>query len=361
MCYNVKEYSAKVVLALKKLNTRRKRWLESKNRSLMRRRVKYNITHKKRRLGNGDNNYRSSSDCDRYDAKVIAPVTFSIINNSKETLVFFDEVFNKIRQSKYHGSIYFDLSMIEIVTVDAIMYLTALIENSRRVSMMNINCFGNVPENREARTIIEASGFFNHVSALYKYSHDKKNQIDIRCGKESDPVLAKGVCDFVHSYGGWDTVGTRPLYKMIVELMTNTRQHAYQKTQSAMNEKWYLFAENCSGYVNFVFLDTGDGIPSTIRRNFLEMIKNFFNNSDAYFIASALRGEFRTETKLDHRGYGLPEIYQKAKNGFVSDLVIASCQGMCSVDGLGNINEIELSKSLRGTLFCWKLKTHKEQ
>ena len=84
-------------------------------------------------------------------------------------------------------------------------------------------------------------------------------------------------------------------------------------------------------------------------------IKNALNADDAYFIASALRGEVRSETRLAYRGKGLPEVYNRASSKYIDDFSIISGFGRCDISEDGEIIETKLGDELAGTMLCWKL------
>ena len=108
--------------------------------------------------------------------------------------------------------------------------------------------------------------------------------------------------------------------------------------------------------IQFVFLDTGDGIPATITINFFEKVAKLFggNVTDAKLISSALKGVYRSETGERHRGKGLPNIYDASKTDRISNLNIISGHGQCTVDESCTILESSSTINFAGTLFCWQ-------
>lgn len=286
-----------------------------------------------------------------------APAHLSLLEYSNETVQFFEVALNTIKFCKAGQHIYFNLKNVEYITPDAVMYLIAVVNNVRRAKAMRIHCEGNMPDNEQARALIEKSGFYSYVKALsLSKSLPANNQTQILCGNMVNCKLAGEICDFVISNMTVSRMKTKRLYSMLIELMTNTTQHAYRETHGVMDERWYLYAESRDDSVSFVFLDTGAGIPSTIRTNFAERITQFFlsNKGDAKLIASALNGAFRTETGEKHRGKGLPDIFESAKHGTISDLCIIAGRGECIVSAENEIIEKTMNSWFEGTLFSWK-------
>lgn len=342
---------------LRKLTLDQKEWFLTKSKKEIRKRHKRkaskNNSKKSRikRTGTSISSYRHN-----HETKVVrAPKILSVFNNSTETLNFFDEVKAQISILNYKDELFFDLSKIEMVSVGAIMYLIAMIKNTRRLKVMEINCSGNVPQEPMARTIFETCGFYTYVSPQYTFRRATSNDhINITRGKEAAPEVAGSICEFVHAHSHCDRIATKALYKMILELMANTKQHAYTNRKD-MDHNWYVYVEDCDKYLRFVFLDTGEGIPNTVRtKGIWEKVKNYLSLNDAYFIASALRGELRSETGLSYRGKGLPEIYQNVVSRYIGDFSIVSGYGKCTINENGDISESNFENALKGTMLCWK-------
>lgn len=264
------------------------------------------------------------------------------------------------KQCSVNHRIYFDLEYIENITADAIMYIIAFINNFKKLKILNVNIGGNLPKNDSVKLFIEDVGFYSYVMGL-KRTHmpNNKNRFQISHGQDADGRLVSKICDFINDImGKKDLLSTKRLYPMIMELMTNTKQHAYNKDNrsSIMECNWYIFAEHSDNSIKFVFLDTGVGIPSTIRYNLTEKMANRFSSQtkDAAFISSALKGEFRTETRKNNRGKGLPGIYHDSISGRIQNMTIISGKGKCFIMKDGEIKEKRLLNHFEGTLFCWE-------
>lgn len=286
-----------------------------------------------------------------------APRHLSIFDETQSAIIYFDKVLQTIQKCKFRDSILFDLSEVEIITPDAIMYLIAIIRNTRRIRFLRISCGGNMPKADSARDIIEQSGFFSFVSSTSKLQIEPDNSyMKISDGVDADGELASSFCDFVQSSSTQTVLSTKRLYPMIIELMTNTHQHAYdtQEAQTMMGN-WYIFAQDTGTAIHFVFLDTGLGIPKTVLKRFYEKIKDFAFRNDAVYLKSALQGTFRSETKQGHRGKGLPGIYEDACNLSIMGLSIISGQGKCTVKENGGIETENFDQTFEGTLFTWDI------
>ena len=350
---------------MKKLLDKQKQWQLNKSRKELEKRTKRNKSIKKRnenRLSNSPNKSINHTIVKHNQTiKLTAPNVLSVFQNPIDTLKFFDTVREKVKAATVNNQLFFDLSNIQVVTIDSVMYLIAIIRNTKKIKSLQITCSGNMPNDQKAKRVIESSGFYQFVSPLYNYNHYKINDsINITQGIDADPILAGSICDFVHYHSTLGRKETRPLYKMIIELMTNTKQHAYNKN-NVMDRNWYIYVEDSHAYLSFVFLDTGAGIPNTIKmKNLVEMIKGALDIDDANFIASAFDvTQMRSETKLSYRGKGLPEIYKRIKENYIEDFSVVSGKGKCDFIDNGVINRTNMNNSIEGTMFCWKLYKHK--
>ncbi len=287
-----------------------------------------------------------------------APPQLDLFGHTTESVYFFAEVLRTVQNCKFGDTIFFDLSSVEIISPDAIMYLIAIIKNMRRIKFLKIICKGNTPKAESARRMIEQSGFFSFVTSVpnRKVVADGR-YMKISDGKDANGKLASSFCDFVQRACNQTNLGTKRLYPMIIELMTNTHQHAYDAGEKQiMLGNWYIFAQDTEESVRFVFLDTGMGIPQTVSKRFYEKVKNWIIQDDAMYIKSALLGEFRSETRQGHRGKGLPGIYEDARHASIKNLSIISGKGKCTVDGNNNNIETEtFNQAFEGTLFTWEI------
>ncbi len=288
-----------------------------------------------------------------------APKEFSILGNMQGTIEFFNKVFEAIGKCRPHEQLYFNFSIVEIISADAIMYVIAILRNARKLQLLNIACVGNEPENVAAKNLLNKVGFYKYVrSRTYHPITGNNENIQISSGEHADGALAARICDFVHTHvrsnDDLAMIRTKRLYPMIIELMTNTKQHAYNEGKK-MFSNWYIYVENKPSRIQFIFLDTGAGIPNTIRKTLSERILQILYDNDAKYIASALRGEFRTETKMANRGKGLPEIYENVKSERLCCLKIVSGKGFCYVTPDGVITEEIVSDEFNGTLFMWEI------
>ncbi|MEL7657005.1 MAG: hypothetical protein AAGU75_13990, partial [Bacillota bacterium] len=148
---------------MRKLSQRQRKWLASHSNKAIKRLSKGKAARRRRTLPRGKN-WRHDTNKSKRKHILLAPTSLSLVQNRGETLVFFSKVLHTIKKCTVRDTIYFDLSKIEYISTDAIMYIIALIRNVPRLSALRVDRVGNLPRNQEARALIEKSGFYKFVS-----------------------------------------------------------------------------------------------------------------------------------------------------------------------------------------------------
>jgi hypothetical protein len=271
---------------------------------------------------------------------LVAPKCFSLLQNASQML----DLFNEIRENCRKRRIFIDMSNIEEMTCDAILYaLSAL-------SHYGPEIWGNAPVDARCHELFVSSGFLTHMQTGIPLSPPNMNILSIQAGNDADGRRAKLVLDFVRKhFGSSPALGYRSIYTTILECMSNTMDHAYAPSRG----KWWLMAlrdGNDSSRVRFTFLDNGKGIPKTVRRNFQNLVPTIMNPSDAGLIIAALNGKFRSRTGKRERGKGLPKINSLASTGAIANLTIISDTAYIA-GGKGQT----LPRPFDGTLLTWEI------
>jgi anti-sigma regulatory factor (Ser/Thr protein kinase) len=274
-----------------------------------------------------------------------APSQFSLRDNPDEMVEFFARTHVLTMKGR---KLYFDFGDIEHLTADAIIYLLSLREFYRDQSLP-YSFEGNLPKNAQCRNTLISCGFFNYVHSVEpRHTPDTPDVFKIKFGSAVDPKAAHEFIDFARTILAQDKSSrSRAALDVVIEAMTNTRQHAYgPKVQGG---KWGLFAllDRGSRVFTFVVADTGRGIPATVQRKLRERIGP---QGDSGLILSALKGDIqRSRTKDPYRGLGLPAMWEHAQKGDIQNLTVISNRGF-----VRNSEARDLPKVLAGTMISWE-------
>ncbi len=338
---------------IKRLTPKRKKWLENRSEKIQSNLEKINTEKRKKEYKNSDE-YKKIKKFKENQCRFLAPETFSIVNNTDESSKYINNIMYKISKRQIGQSFYFDLSKVTDITCDAIMYMIAIMNNVKYKKLFKYSFFGNKPLSEQAKNLFNESGFLKYVDSNEKGIYVNNNKIQIISGNKVDINVVANICDFVNMSCKTKKRFTQKLYAMIIELMTNTVQHAYNK-KSLFDNYWYIFVENGEDTLKFVFLDIGEGIASTVKKKFKEVyIKE---KTDSELIYSAFKGEKRSETGESHRGKGLPDIAQECINSTFKNLQVFSGTGIFRIsDGeYYNYDLTEKHEEIYGTLFTWEI------
>lgn len=337
-----------------------RQWIQKRNQKELVRRTEKKLAKKAKLTAYHKSNKKKKDsllvDLSKYDSCFQAPMNFSFIDNKEETIRFFNDLLDYITDPQNFGkSIFINISYIISLTTDALMYLLAIVNNLNQNFRNKYNFSGNAPLDITIRKKFIESGFYNFVRHQGNISLSRtKDNIQIVTGEISDTETAKQVVDFVCRKSGLSKRECNFLYIMMIELMSNTHKHAYNNDDTIL-ARWYCFAEyDEDETISFTFMDTGDGIPATVRKNFLERIDFLKLKEDYSYVASALRGDFRTGTCQPNRGKGLPKIRDFCESNKIQNLQIITNRADVSL----KTNEIfthENENAFTGTLYKWDI------
>jgi hypothetical protein len=118
---------------------------------------------------------------------------------------------------------------------------------------------------------IATTGFFDFIKASEKFSIGY-DELDFHI-KAHDTVrndITRDIIKFIIEKSNATRVQLKFIYDIVLELMSNTVQHAYSNSDIdvVLLKKWYVFVEIEDERVRFTFLDTGHSIRKTIRKKF---------------------------------------------------------------------------------------------
>lgn len=334
-----------------------KEWLDRRSRKLGKKR------HcKKKSLYsniNQKNSYNKDRDVKRksnfYESHKIAPVNFSFLNNTEQTIDYFNDVVLEILQKESGKCFFIDSSNVESVTVDALTYLIAIMKNMRLNYVMKYAFRGNLPGNCKAAAVYQESGFMSFVKSKMRELPSSTDKMKIVSGTKNDPQVASKFCKFVMEKLNKEMLDILSLQKVLIELMSNVYHHAYNN-DGEMNKHWYIYAEYADKHVRFVFVDTGAGIARTVRKKWIEKMKKLFGTKviDSDLISSTLRGDFRTQTKEKFRGNGLSGVRELAESSLFEKFTVISGKGQCTViDGNTPLTKFDYNNKIYGTIYIF--------
>ncbi len=284
--------------------------------------------------------------------EIKVPRIFSLLENTIKTLRCLNELIESVKHK--NQAIKVNSSDVEIVDPAALMYLVAILEDAKEERVL---IKGNYPNNKEAKFLFIRYGFSNYVSnnkGNKRIIIKDEDTLQITEGRETSPEVGQKICEFAEGHDCFlieNRTSRSNLYTTLIEMMGNVRQHAYKKTG-----RWLTLCEFKNEGLEFLFFDRGLGIPVTVQDNWKDIVKMLFRKEESYILKSALEGVFRTQTKEENRGKGLPQIYEFLNSDIVEKAALLSGHGYCEIEN-GKIKiSHDLKEKLHGTLYRWKIK-----
>ena len=348
------------VITINKHVLKRRMWLKRRNARNLVRRTEKKLA-RKRALAMGNTYNRNLKKDVVYNKEIrrfqfSAPLNFSLVNNPNETNKFFNKVIDFISDKRNSGKkIFIDISKIQDLTIDALMYLLVIVNNLNDGYNNKYSISGNAPADEKINKMFVESGFYDYV----KYRGREpitanSDSVKIVSGTISDTTIAKQITDFVIDKGKITKNQAHFIYIMMIEMMSNTHKHAYNHN-GALLPQWYCYAEyDKNDTISFTFMDTGEGIPATVHKNFAEKLDLFKIKGDDKYVVSALNGVFRTATQLINRGKGLPKIREFCREKKICNMKILANRANVSVFPEKCDSQL-LDAPLHGTLYYWQV------
>jgi hypothetical protein len=247
--------------------------------------------------------------------KVKFPIVFSLRDNIRETIKFINNL-KELKESK--KSIYLNMKCVEKITNGTIALLLSVINDP---SFDGINIIGSKPKNKEARKILELSGFYEHTQATLEFDNENNsNTIIAKSRKAVEPQRSATIVRNAMKTITNKEQRNKKLQGLFIELMANSINHGFPDNG---NKKWLLSASHYAleKRVSFSFIDNGVGILKTLDLKLGKKLISFFTGNNDLLL-SAFRGEIGSRTGLDFRGKGLPFILEKQRLGYIVNLFV---------------------------------------
>lgn len=288
-----------------------------------------------------------------YDLKkgshiIIVPTNFSLIENTNGVLEFTTECKKVISTSS--KSVFFDFSKVEEISPGAMSLILSITHD---FSSHGIGVSGGIPKNQKARDVFEKSGFLEFFKTTRsKSTIQHNNTILVKGGGQIDQIsTAPQVSKAMLTVFGKKSRNQK-LQGMLIELMTNTINHAFFNTER--NSNWYLsiFHVEDENKVKFCFIDNGHGIVNTINMKFFQSIQAALSSKQ--ILTKAFDGEYGSRTGLSERGTGLIMIKNNFNDRIITNLKVITNNLFYDFD---SDKLTELNHNFEGTFYFWELDT----
>ena len=327
---------------MKKLTEKNKRFFSTTSKNAIRnRRKRKNKTYKGIKEILSDYNRNSNV---IYE-KISAPKQFNLKFENCEAVILFINNLKKLGDKKNIQILMDDV--VEIGEGAIAMLLSVINEfTSKGISIM-----GTKPNNKDARSILEKSGFFKYLRTVLSEENANTKNIILRTGDSttSHNEIATEVRNSMETV--WGVNARCPLLVGgIVEMVRNSCDHAFKSEDSIT---WHLGLSHLEStkLVKYSFVDNGKGIIKTFQKGPLKLFLVLFkDNVDV--LQEAFRDGITSRTGLPWRGKGLPTIYEMYTENIISNLIVISNNVYMDFD---RKIYVTLHNNFSGTYYYWEV------
>jgi hypothetical protein len=281
-------------------------------------------------------------------ATVECPKRLSLVDAPNEAIKFFNSVLRERKADR----LFIDAGAVEAMTPDGLLLLLIAIKRCRNVA-------GNLPTAAGPRKLMQRSGFQNHVSTQRWRPQSTHGLIEQK-GTRADGELAARVVKLACEKMGIPPKSDRYCYKIILECMANTRNHA-SGSEERPSEDWYMqvYYDHTREVACYCFADLGKGIIETLNLDPSDVVRAAVSvvlpiEGHTGILKRVLSGEIKSSTRKAGRGLGLPKIASLRKDGLLRRLVIVANRAHLDHGG-ASIEVLETRQGFSGTLLYWEV------
>ncbi|WP_379092489.1 hypothetical protein [Pedobacter sp. UC225_65] len=278
--------------------------------------------------------------------RIHLPSEFSIDNNVEGVL----EIIYRTKKLLENANIrYFDFDFSKVTDLDD-GAATILLSLCHDIAKLKRSVSVNKPSDPDARKFFEHIGFRQFFQGYVQ----NKDNLNTTLKKGKTTILQKDTVPIIHkamkTVFGVDKKNQR-LQGMLIELMTNSVNHAYLNQSKKKREKsWYISTrhDTVNAKVEFCFVDNGDGIINTIH---VRLGKRLLLSPEE-ILERAFEGEFRSRTKQKNRGRGLIVIKKNFDKFTVTGLKVITNNVVLDFE---TGTTTKLRTPFMGTFYSWIL------
>lgn len=281
--------------------------------------------------------------------RVFSEQKLSLLENTENVLTFIKKIDDATITNK---KITLTLDLTQVTNID-IGCISVLLAKINKLVSKDIKTICNLPQNRNCKRMFFESGFSDHMRDLQGrriYYNKQKSNLMVNRGfdKTSNENIGFAIKESVKYLTG--TEGTfRPLYSIAQEMCANSVEHANKHNKNWLFSVWYKDENN----ICFTMTDIGEGILSTLKRKFSQVIKELVMSNNKDILYRAFEKKYTSATKDINRNKGLPKIKSISDENYINNLIVITNDVLLDFDN--NTNSKVLNRKFNGTFYYWEL------
>lgn len=293
--------------------------------------------------------------------KIKAPVNFSFLNRTEETIEFIQKI-----ERCYSNRIKVFVNLGDVQEIDN-SAITVLLSVMNLFKSKSIGFNGNYPLVEEAAIKLYNSGFFKSLYSYDRrltYTFGKVNQLFTQDNKKVVPSLGLPLVLEVSRTVFGEKRLLKGLQRVLLELMQNTNNHAVIGTRG--EKKWWLSVNHDkeNKKVSFSFVDYGVGVFESLKSKpneskwfgaFEKIKSRLMYGTNEEVLRLLLDGELhQTVTGHHYRGKGIPGMKQVQNRNQIGKLHVITNNAFADVT---NNEYKKLKNHFSGTFVYWEIGT----
>lgn len=279
---------------------------------------------------------------------VFAPENFSFVNNPERMIDFVGDL--KTALYVLRKSVLIDLSLVNIVTNDAIILMLSVAHDKHLPKWIQIDV--TMPMNEAAAKRLRESGIEEHLG-IREIGQPKSGRIRVRSSYDADSEMANELIQHATRTLFGKRMPLKKVQRILGECITNTEEHAGGNEKRPKEKMWWgtVFCE--PNVACFSLLDNGVGIIESLKAEWFTRLPMLARYSDNIKLMRAVfDGKILSSTNLSNRGNGLPAIYKARNKKEFTRLILITNNVFIDFD---NDMYRLLPKSFSGTFFYWEV------
>lgn len=237
----------------------------------------------------------------------------------------------------------FDLS--NVTKLDEAM-INLLLTVANYLEILGFDYGGNFPEDEECRTMLEISGFFDHVKTNVQIKSAQDTIFTISGDdKTNDQAIGAQIKKITKALTGVEDT-FQPLYTTLGEIAANSVEHANADKDK---KNWFMSVHYEQSRVLIMMADIGSGILKTMNLRWKqELLNELWNEAPSDILKNMFAGKYQSSTREKNRNNGLPDMVPRVQSNYLNNIIVVSNNAI--YDFSGNSTRT-LNNSFPGTFY----------
>lgn len=290
------------------------------------------------------------------EQELFAPNVLSLFDEPDATIRFVNSLREKI--SRQGTEVFLNFNDVQNFTSDALLLLRAIMDPSVRAPDTRVR--GNLPSNPNVAAEFKASGFFAGFTKPPRDLPAAQGLMEKKSAKTVYSKQAADLVDFAMNHVRTTTHCANGCYRNLVEVMTNTHNHATKQRRGTVtakhgHEKWYASVYCRDNVAYFSFIDLGVGIlkSAPVKHFVQKAMISISSYGRTSLLKDVFEGRIGSATGKPGRGLGLPKMKQEVDAGRLAGLQVLTSDVVGPVASLAFKS---VREPLRGTAFRWHVR-----